>query len=235
MPAPRWHRSDLIAGLFVIVGAFLLVSVGLVVVAGDEPLSEADTLAIVATIAFEVAFAGGVLLLARRRGIGWRELGFVRPVRWSPVLTAWFGSYLVLFVYQLALELLESLDIDASRFGDGNQIVLEDAPPLSAVIALGIAVVVAAPLCEELFFRALWFRGLRRFWSFLPAALLSGALFGAFHLNASVILPFTIVGMLFAWAVEESRSLWAAIAAHAGVNGVSFVATVLAGIGGVDS
>lgn len=234
-PGPRWHWSDLAASLFVIFAAFIGVSVALVLYTGNEPLDEGAVAAIVATIGFELAFAGGVLLLALRHHIGWRELGFVRPRRWSPIFTAWFGSYAVLITYQVVLTLLDNLGIDTEQFGEGNQVVLGDDPGLAAVIALGVAVVVVAPFCEEIFFRALWFRGLRRYWNVWPAALLSGAIFGAFHLNPSVVLPFTVVGMLFAWAVEESGSLWSSIAAHTAVNGVSFLATVLIGVSGVDS
>ena len=65
----------------------------------------------------------------------------------------------------------------------------------------------------------------------LAAALLSGLLFSAFHVNLSVLLPFTLVGALFAWGFEASGSLWTSIAAHFLVNGLGFMAT-LARLGG---
>jgi hypothetical protein len=81
-------------------------------------------------------------------------------------------------------------------------------------------------VCEELFFRGLLFRGLHTAWSMFPALLVSGFLFGAFHQNLAVLIPFTFIGMLFAWAYEETGSLWTPILAHAAVNGLAFVLSV---------
>ena len=60
-----------------------------------------------------------------------------------------------------------------------------------------------------------------------PRWRLADWLFGVFHVNLSVLVPFSFVGALFAWAYEESGSLWVTIAAHAGFNGVSFAVTLL--------
>jgi membrane protease YdiL (CAAX protease family) len=98
------------------------------------------------------------------------------------------------------------------------------------MVVLGVAVVLVAPLSEELFFRALVFRGLRGYWRLLPSLAVSGVLFGAFHGNVSVVLPFAFIGALFAWGYEESDSLWIPIVAHALVNGLSFALSV-AGVG----
>ena len=95
------------------------------------------------------------------------------------------------------------------------------------VVTLAIATIIGAPLSEELLFRGLLHRGLRGYWRRFPAMSLSGALFGIFHLNIGVLVPFAFIGALWAWAYEESGSLWTTIAAHAGVNGVAFIATLL--------
>ena len=48
-----------------------------------------------------------------------------------------------------------------------------------AAIAAAVLIVVAAPICEEIFFRGFFFGGMRSRMPFWPAALISAALFGA--------------------------------------------------------
>lgn len=221
--------SDLWIGLAVLAGA-LFVTAGLLgfgVERGWVDQGE-QAPALLATIVFELLFGGAVLLLAWRRGIGLRGIGLVRPRRWGPLAIAWAGAYVVLIGYRAALEVLEDLGVDTEALSEPNAVTLEeDERTFAVIVLLGLAVVVVAPLMEELFFRGLWYRGLRPRVGMVAALFISGALFGLFHLNPGVVIPFTLVGALFAWATEESGSLWAAIGAHAGFNGLSFIATVL--------
>ena len=55
----------------------------------------------------------------------------------------------------------------------------------------------------------------------------SGLAFGAFHVSLSVLLPFTVIGMLFAWAFKASGSLWVTILAHFIFNSVALILTVI--------
>ena len=50
--------------------------------------------------------------------------------------------------------------------------------------------------------------------------------------NLAVLIPFTVVGALFAWGFEASGSLWTSIAAHVLVNGLGFAATLAQLAGG---
>lgn len=228
-----WEVRDLVSALVIIVAAFLL-TVSVLVLAGEVGLADTegtDEPALIATLFFEAMFGLGVLALARRRGLGWRDLGFVRPRRWGPLLAAWIGAYIVLVGYQAAVRVLEATGLDVSLLEADNAIPGGDERGAVLLVLLGVAVLVMAPLAEELYFRALWYRGLRRFLGVGPALALSGLLFGAFHLNLGVLIPFSLVGVLLAWANEESGSLWTSIGAHAGFNGISYALTV-AGVEG---
>lgn len=220
---PPWRVSDLLLGVGGLFAAFLL---AVAVVGVAEAVGARDGSAglwgAIATLIFEALMAGLVLLLARRRGVGLRELGFRRPSRWAPLPAAWIGAYVVLGLYAALLALGETLGIDVSGLDDGNPVPIDADEQLAAVVLLGVAVVVAAPFGEELFFRGLLFRGLRGYWRFLPALALSGLLFGLFHVNPSVLVPFTAIGVVLAWAMERSESLWAPIAAHAAFNSLAF-------------
>lgn len=223
---PRlWRARDLLLGLAAAFGAFFVLAFAVAATAGGA--GEADPgAAAAAALAFELALGGAVLCLAARRGLTFADLGFVRPRVWGPLAVAWLGAYAILLAWAAAVQALGALGLPVDALEGGNAPEIpRDRAVLVAVLA--IAVAAGAPLGEELLFRGLVFRGLRGYWRMLPAMGLSGLLFGVFHANPSVIAPFACIGALYAWAYEESGSLWVTIAAHAGLNGVSFAAALL--------
>lgn len=90
-----------------------------------------------------------------------------------------------------------------------------DAGVLTASASV-ILIAIVAPISEELFFRGMFFGGLRGRMSFLPAALISAAVFGSLHLptGSSTVLPLILFGFVLAWVYERSGSLWPAIILH---------------------
>jgi hypothetical protein len=99
-------------------------------------------------------------------------------------------------------------------------------------IALTVcAVVVLAPLGEELLFRGLLLRALVRRVRFWPAAAISAVLFAAAHADAYLLWPRAIAlvatGVVLAW-LYRWRGYWASVTAHATVNVVAAVALVAA-------
>ncbi len=232
-PAPIWRGYDPLIGVGILIGSLVFVSIllGAIVVGLDLGDTQQDYAAAVLTIGFEALFAGAVLMLARRRRIDLAALGFRRPERWGPLGIATAGTYGTLFAYNLGVALLKEAGVDTSAVEGGNEIPLDDALdglPLFGLLALfGVAVVIVAPLAEEIFFRGLLFRGLDGVWAGWAAIAVSGIAFGAFHLNLAVLVPFSVIGMLFAWAFKASGSLWVVIIAHFIINSVSFIVTVI--------
>ena len=213
------------------VSALAVVVIAFVVLAGlfattAERGDGVNGMGAAAIVGFNLILVATVLLLAARRGITAAELGLVRPRAWGPMAIAWFGAYVILICYVAGIALLDTLGLPVEAFEGGNTIDF-DHSRVALVVVLGIATVIGAPLSEELLFRGLLFRGLRGYWRSLPAMALSGALFGIFHVNLAVLVPFSAIGALWGWAYEESGSLWTTIAAHAGVNGVAFAATLI--------
>jgi uncharacterized protein len=96
---------------------------------------------------------------------------------------------------------------------------------LIAGFAVAIAVIVVAPVAEELFFRAFFYRALRTRLSVWPAALIDGAVFGLLHfqgLDTAIILPvIAVFGVGQCLVYERTGSLFAVIAIHAAFNTVA--------------
>lgn len=70
-----------------------------------------------------------------------------------------------------------------------------------------LIVAVWAPLAEELVFRAMLFRTLRKGFCFWAAALISGAAFGIYHMNLVQGIYAGLLGLLLAWFYEKTNSL----------------------------
>jgi membrane protease YdiL (CAAX protease family) len=90
-------------------------------------------------------------------------------------------------------------------------------------LVVSIAVVVFAPLGEELLFRGLLFQALRNRLRLWPSVLVSGLLFAASHVQPLAILVLLPVGMFFAWAFHRRGTLLVPIAAHAAFNLINVV------------
>lgn len=86
-----------------------------------------------------------------------------------------------------------------------------------------VAAVVAAPLVEELVFRGLLHKRLRRCLDMKKSALISAFAFGITHGNFVQFVYAFIVGLLLAYIYELYNSLWAAILFHACNNMISAV------------
>lgn len=204
-PLPK-TLIGLVAGLFL--GAVVL---PLPVIALDPDL---DTYAgiIAAQGMLGIAF-GATAVGVAWGGAGWREvlgrLGMRRFRRRAigQILLAYLAYLLALWLYALLVGAPEQQNI-------AEELGLEAG--LLTASASVILIAILAPVSEELFFRGMLFGGLRGRMSFLPAALISAAVFGSLHLptGPSTVPPLILFGFLLAWVYERSGSLWPAIILH---------------------
>jgi membrane protease YdiL (CAAX protease family) len=137
-------------------------------------------------------------------------------VGWGVVATIGAGIVSTAFVY-----LLERLGVEAAP-----QIAEQAIERLDPWLVV-LAIVVLAPIAEEVFFRGVVFNALLREgggrrWAYLG----SSALFAVIHLELIAILPLFLLGLALSWVYQRTRNLLAPIAMHATLNGIA-VAVVL--------
>jgi membrane protease YdiL (CAAX protease family) len=111
--------------------------------------------------------------------------------------------------------------------------------PLQLILAI-VAAVVLAPIAEELLFRGLLHRGLRRRMSLLPATVISSVVFAVVHVDVLFSQPLAIVGLvlvgvILALAYERTGSLIVPIVIHAVHNAVTIAAVVATSRFGIDA
>ena len=189
----------------------------------DPPTIQADQTTIAiglsTTLAFNVVIIGVVALVTRRRvGELAQRLGLTRlraGELWLPALAV-VGSYAMVAAYAA---IVNALDIEALQ--PESTLPFEVVRNPATIVLAAVAVIVAAPLGEEVFYRGLIFGGLQR-WGFWPAAVISGAVFSGVHLDPGSLIPFFIIGVTLAWLFWRRGNLWESVAFHVLFNAVSF-------------
>jgi membrane protease YdiL (CAAX protease family) len=133
---------------------------------------------------------------AIRLGLGWGVI-------------AWLGATLV---SAAVVWLLETLGVPAEP--QAAERAIEVLDPWLVILAI----VILAPIAEEVFFRGVvfnaWLREGGRRWAFIGSA----ALFALIHISVVALLPIFLLGIALAWVYDRTGNLLAPIAMHATVN-----------------
>lgn len=226
--APADARPGLLDALGVLLLAYLLGgAAGSTASAGlDGPLGDAAGLAVFSLVLGLAALGWP----AARRGIAGVRAA-LGPAPAAAHLGAGVGIGLVcglvlnLLLPPLLEVLLERVGLDPPTVQESARQALTE--PASRLVA-AVGVMVVAPLGEELCFRGVVFRALRRHLGLVVAGLASALVFAGLHtvghslLGAVYLLvSLGVVGVVLAVLVERQRHLWGAVLAHAVFNAVA--------------
>ncbi|MGH7196229.1 MAG: lysostaphin resistance A-like protein [Candidatus Saccharimonadales bacterium] len=130
------------------------------------------------------------------------------------------GGFIVYFVLSISINEVVSrfIQVDQNQpqeLGYASPVGLE-------LVLIFVALVVLAPLAEELLFRGFLYRGLRRRLSFIPATLVTSLLFAVAHAQLNVGLDVFALSLVLCYMREKTDSLWPGILLHATKNAVAF-------------
>jgi hypothetical protein len=142
---------------------------------------------------------------ALRSGIGWGVLAWIGATAASAVVV-W---------------VLNALEIPADTLAAEQALILVE--PWLAVVAI----VILAPVAEELFFRGVVYNAWLREGGPRYALVGSAVLFAVIHLSLVAIVPIFLLGLALAWIYRRTANLLAPIAMHATVNGISVALALL--------
>jgi len=235
---PQWPLWAPFAGML---ATLIVAVVGVGVIALVVELAGIDTagdsppgVTIGGTYVQDLALIGSALVLARlldppltpgKFGLRTTQLG--PAVGWT--LLSWFSFFAFATVWSIVLGITEQDDLPDELGVDGST---------AALIAVSLLVCVLAPIAEELFFRGFCFTALRRALGMLPAAVLTGIIFGAIHLGGTeieFIVPLMVFGFFLCLLYVWTDSLLPCIVLHALNNALALgvsqdwgAATVLA-------
>jgi len=220
-PGGAWSPLTVLWGVFAVIGVTLI---GAAIVGAADPDMDEETFGLIVQAVFALALflvplvliAGPGVRLAPPARLGLRRFDLAQGIGWT--FAAYGGFFLFLIVYGLLFQ------------PDPQEIIeeIEKERETAKIVGLGLLVVLAAPVAEEVFFRGFLFGGLRGRMSFWPAAAVSGLLFGLVHLPGGPLQvpPLAVFGVLLAWLYERTGSLWPPILMHAIQNAISFTYTL---------
>lgn len=227
---PPWSWRQALLGIGVAVVALIAIETAALPIATRWQTNSAPFLLVdeIGSLVFELALFGiaAALTVGAYTG-GWGLLGWRprRPGAWLP----WTGialavAYVALFAYMAVTQ------IPGLRWAQPQQNVPSDLFKHAITIAPALLLtLVFAPICEESFFRGFVFNGLRGTIGTSNAAVASGLLFALAHFTPTLFVPFTVIGVGFAYAYRRSGTLYANVAAHAIFNLVSVLLTLSGG------
>ena len=135
--------------------------------------------------------------------------------------------YAVLYAYTVIVTTAGADSLEPQSTIDDDRLFIHT----SVMIALGILVIVCAPIYEEAFARGFVLGGLRPHWGMIPAFIVSAAVFSALHADLGSLIPFAIAGVILGVVYLRTGSLTAASMAHVGFNVIGFSATLVQQLG----
>ena len=220
---PAW------TGVLALVAALVLAAVGALIVdlpalAFGVKVSSSHTppgIELADTVAQDIVFVLTVILFAQMggRAVRARQIGF-RPV---PLRRA-AGLVLLLLVGFLIVSAVWSAILNEST----KEKLLEQLGAESSALLLALSALlttVIAPICEETLFRGYIFAAFSKWRGWLPAAVLTGILFGAVHAGsapANDLIPLGALGFFLCALYQRTGSLYPCIAAHSLNNSLAF-------------
>lgn len=123
-------------------------------------------------------------------------------------------------LFELSHQLFPQLDVPA----DIGELYFESGTTDRALI--GVAVVLAGPVIEEVLFRGGLFAPLLRSHGPMTVAAGTAAYFALVHLDPHAMLPILLVGVLLGYVRVASGSLFPPLLLHVGFNGVPLASMV---------
>lgn len=128
-----------------------------------------------------------------------------------------FGiTYGVAIIFNALFELLKALGLHINNLSTPLPIGVTEN------IFYGLAVVVLAPICEEILFRGILLSKLKRFGGWF-AVITTGVLFGLFHQNHQQLFFATAFGIIAGFIALRTNSVIPSVIAHVCLNGYLFI------------
>jgi membrane protease YdiL (CAAX protease family) len=140
---------------------------------------------------------------------------------------AWRAAGLVVLTI-LAFVIFSAVWVTVLHVTEKDTKLLEQLGTNETTLLLGLSALlttVIAPICEETLFRGYIFAALSKWKGWLPAAAITGILFGAVHVGSAPVedlVPLAVLGFVLCALYRRTGSLYPCIAVHSLNNSFAF-------------
>lgn len=199
--------------------AFVIAVIGLKLFGGDYSKNIFFNFGLL--IMSDLAFLSVIFWYLRSANMGPEDLGLLKRIKTSNILLV-IATGLAYVVLTAVLSLLVKILFPSIDLTQEQAIAFTKAiGPIEKVFA-AVALLVIAPIAEELIFRGFVFRGFRKQLGFFGAAVVSSIFFGLIHGQINVALDTFALGMMLCYLYEKTESIWPSIMLHSLKNGIAF-------------
>jgi membrane protease YdiL (CAAX protease family) len=179
----------------------------------DDPLN----LGLVQLAAFGAAIAAAVYYFYR--GAPLRFALGLEPVRLSRIALACVAGVSLQFVLAELSNVVQEFSPQPYEEAVRQHAMIASTDPLHMLGAI-FAIVLIAPVTEELLFRGILVRGLAERYGRWFAIGLVAVTFGAIHMSLWAAIPAFVAGIVLGALADRYDSIWPSLAMHASVNAV---------------
>lgn len=177
----------------------------------------------------QILFLGLATFIVVRLNIGSESKRSFLRLQWNNQVLKYLmmGGLLIVVIQPAIIYLgyLNSLIPIPETFSDlqvSQYEMIEDFLRTDGIIWFGLLNIALIPaICEEVLFRGYILRAFEKSWGPLVAVLISGLIFGMFHIQLGNIFPLATLGVLLALMTWLSGTLWPAVFAHFINNGAA--------------
>jgi membrane protease YdiL (CAAX protease family) len=232
---PSRYRGPAIVVLLLI--ASVAATIGSVAAAGDAfaltcggDLTVGGTLLLLTATQASLALTGAAFVALPRALEGARLLPTRAAVRSVLIglglaIPAWIAANVIGAAVSVLLDRLGMLPPEG---------VVTEAVTRADPTVLVLALVIVAPIAEEIFFRGIVFNAWEREYGPAVAVYGSAALFGVIHGSIVAFVPIFVLGIVLARLYRGTRSLPATMTLHAAFNAITVTLALLARAGILD-
>lgn len=214
-----------------------IVFIGLIMATGGEidpanamaSMTENIDLLFIGNSIGQILFLGLATFIVVRLNIGSESKRSFLRIQWNNQVLKYLvmGGLLIVFIQPVIIYLgyLNSLIPIPDMFSDfqvSQYEMIEDFLSTDGIIWFGLLNIALVPaICEELLFRGYILRAFEKSWGPIVAVLISGLIFGMFHIQLGNILPLATLGVILALMTWLSGTIWPAVVAHFINNGAA--------------
>lgn len=219
---------QIVAGIFAIVMLFATGRVTLDSLTESALFEHLDILFLSNTVG-QVLFLGLMTWYVTRLSVAPEQrASFLRIRSDSNTLKNTGLAFLLLIVIQPVIYFLSWVNMQYPfsesylQFDESQMRLLQNLFTGDHLLVLTLFHIALVPaICEEVLFRGYILRNFEKSMTPWVAIILSGLIFGLFHVRLTQFIPLATLGMMLAWMTIVTRSLWPAIIAHLVNNGGS--------------
>ena len=143
-----------------------------------------------------------------------------RPLSVIGSVITWLGGFIIMLIMAYVIEVFWK---GTAKLQENDVLMLIEGKPLWIIIAV---VALTPAICEEIVFRGFVFGTLSNKFKPVTAIIWTGILFGAYHLSVEKLITVGFLGVIMAYVVYKTGSIFLSMIMHFCNNAIAMVVSV---------